>query len=148
MNLNHLSPMNNIRARSVLGEPAPEVGMGATLLVGSDRYGATIHRVFTYQKDKLVLEITLDDTKLISGSAQSESQEYEYTPRPNGEKMYFMKDDRGFWQQMHYKVFEYGYDEEKDERTIVRQSSRLSKVEGGSRGLQIGKRQEYRDPSF
>lgn len=145
MNLNDLSPMNNLRARSVVGEPAPEVGMGATLLVGSDRYGCTIHGIF---KDggRDVLVVTHDDSKLVAGSVASEEQDYEYTPRPDGQKMYFVKDARGFWQEMEYKVFEYGYDEEKDERTIVRQSKRLSKV--GSRGLQIGTREEYRDPTF
>ena len=147
MQLNHLSPMNQIHARSILGEPNPEVGMGATMLVGSDRYACTIHRIFTYQKGKIVLEVTHDESKLVSGSAQSESQEYEYTPRPDGAKHLYMKGDNGLWQEVQYKVFEYGYDDEKDERTVIRQSSRLSRT-ASSRGLKIGVRDEYRDPSF
>jgi hypothetical protein len=148
MNLNHLSPMNNIRARSVLDEPTPVVGMGATLLVGSDRYGCTIHRIFTYQKGKIVLELTHDKTKLVSGSRMSEDQEYEYIPDPDRkEKFLFMKNEQGIWEQVQYRVFEYGYDEVTEERTIIKQSSRLSKVEG-SRSLQIGVRNQYLDPCF
>lgn len=139
------SVMNHLMSRQVLGEPTPEVGMGVTLLLWTDRHAGTIQRIFTQAK-RTVLEITEDKATLVSGSTLSEAQEYTFEPRPEGRKRYFAKDAGGLWVEMEYKVKEYHYDEETDTRTATL-SSRLSKTGGGC-GLKLGERDEYRDPSF
>jgi hypothetical protein len=141
------SVMNHVMSRQTKNEPEPVVGMGVTMLGWTDRYAGTIHRIFQ-EKGTTVIEVTDDDTKLVSGSALSEEQEYEYTPCPDAKtRMYFMKDKRtGKWQEMQYRVMSTDYDEEGDERNVVL-SKRLSKCSPG-KGLKIGVREEYRDPSF
>lgn len=145
MKLHHMSINNEMKARAVIGEPTPEVGMGATMLVGSDRYGCTINRIFMEGK-RQVLEVTHDKTKLVGGAMLSEEQTYEYVPQPNAKRHYFAKNEAGFWQEMHYKIISSTYDAKTDERTDVL-SKRLS-VSRVSVGLRIGERDEYRDPSF
>jgi hypothetical protein len=60
----------------------PEIGMGITISVGSDRYPGTIidisasGKTITFQKDSY---------KRIDSNGMSEDQEYEYSPNPNGE---------------------------------------------------------------
>lgn len=136
---------NHLMSRQVIGEPTPEVGMGVTLLLWTDRHAGTIHRIFEDKRIGTVLEITADSAKIVSGSMMSEEQSYEYTPRPDGPKRYFAKKG-SFWKEYHYKVLDTKYDEEGDVRTQIR-SKRLSEV-GTTTGLKIGERCEYRDPSF
>lgn len=136
---------NHLMSRQVIGEPTPEVGMGVTFLLWTDRHAGTIHRIFEDKKLGTVLEVTEDKATLISGSAASEEQGYTYEPRPNGAKRYFAKKG-SFWREYHYKVLDTTYDEEGDVRT-QKLSKRLSET-ATSTGLKIGERDEYRDPSF
>jgi hypothetical protein len=136
------SVINHLQSIAVIGQPEPVVGMGVTILSWTDRSPGTIVEVFTHGK-YLFIAITGDDYKLIGGDIQSESQEYEYTSRPNGRCTYFRREESGKWQQMTHKIV--GYDEEKDEHIF---STRWSKVEGGGNGLRIGARDCYRDPTF
>ena len=66
--------MNRIKENEIPSKP--EVGMGATLLMWSDRHAYTIHKVSENGKK---LWASPDNAKLIAGTCQSENQTYEYS---------------------------------------------------------------------
>ena len=74
------------------GEYRPEVGDGATICVGSDRYPATIVEI---KKNGRVV-IQEDNYKLISGTEQDGSAKYEYTSNPDGDKYTCYNGKRGW----------------------------------------------------
>ena len=59
----------------------PEVGMGVTMSVGSDRYPGTIIQV-TQNGRRVVFQ--RDNYKRTDNNGMSESQTYEFSPDPNG----------------------------------------------------------------
>lgn len=134
------SIINHLQSLAVIGQPEPEVGQGATILSWTDRYAATVVNVFTVGKS-LYVQVTHDESKVVDGSQQDGSAEYEYTSRPDGHRVTFVRESNGTWTEVYRK--EIGYDEAKDERIL---SNRWSKTKG--KGLRIGEREEYRDPSF
>jgi hypothetical protein len=94
----------------------PEVGMAATILMHSDRHAATVVAVSPSGK---TISIQQDDAKVIKGSTQDGSAEYEYT---RNDKSYIMKarqDKQGRWREC-----------------------------GGRSGILLGHREEHYDPSF
>ena len=107
----------------------PEVGMGVTICMWSDRYAATVIEVKTNRKG-IVKEIIIqhDISVRVDNNGMSESQRYEYAPNPEG-----LKDTarllKGGWKIL----------EGKDEVT--------GKNLYGS-ALWIGKRAHYHDYSF
>jgi hypothetical protein len=133
------SMTNHLMSRAVKSEPI--VGMGATILSWSDRYAATVQEVTTLKNGKILVKVTSDKAKLISGSTMTEDQEYEYTPNPEGKVYYFMK-NRDEWYQVYHKCV--GYNEELNAPIL---SNRFSKVSGGL-GILFGHRESYRDPCF
>lgn len=128
------SLVNNLYSRGVIGEPVPEVGMGCTLLGWSDRYPATIVSVVSCPTSKAwtcFIEVTDDDYKVVKGSAQDGSAEYEFSPKPDGYKTTYGKSAKtGFW-------------------FLIRanEKGRLVKADSGN-GIRIGQREKYQDPSF
>ena len=123
------SLMNHLDSRSVKGEPAPYVGMGATLLSWSDRHAGTIVEVFK-KKNVLYIKVQEDNSVRIDKNGMSESQEYEYSSNPNGKISYFRKvAPYGFWQAVYIKP-------------------ETGKFNIGSGGIKIGVRDEYYDFSF
>lgn len=62
--------------------PVPEVGMGVTILMYTDRVAATITWV---SKSGKTITIQRDNEIRTDSNGQSESQEYTYTPNPNGQ---------------------------------------------------------------
>lgn len=70
-----------MKKRSTTSETFPEVGMGVTVSVGSDRYPGTIIQV-TQNGKRIVFQY--DDYKRTDNNGMSESQTYEFTPNPNG----------------------------------------------------------------
>lgn len=60
----------------------PEIGMGATILMYSDRHAATIIDIHPNGKRIVIQEDTATRT---DNNGISESQAYTYTPNPNGE---------------------------------------------------------------
>lgn len=102
------------------GAPEPEVGMGATILMWTDRSPATIVWV---AKNGKSLKIIADDYKRIDSNGISEDQEYEYTPRPDGTPTLYTKRKNGRW---------------------------VRKGEGLNTGqaIRIGTRERYYDPCF
>lgn len=59
----------------------PEVGMGATIHVGSDSYPATIIQITQNGKRIVIQE---DDATRVDDNGMSESQDYAYQANPNG----------------------------------------------------------------
>jgi hypothetical protein len=125
------SVFNHIDSRSVRGEPAPFVGMGATILHWTDRSAATIIKVETIRG---VTYVTTQDDNAVRKDANgmSESQDYEYLPDPMGRVRVFKKHPKsGFWKFC----------------LLNSATGRYVQQKHGS-GLKIGVRDEYYDYSF
>lgn len=74
-------------------EYRPEVGDGATISIGSDRFPATIVEVLENGK----VRIQQDNYKLVSGTEQDGSAVYSYSPDKDGNKYLCYQDQRGNW---------------------------------------------------
>ena len=111
--------LNSRIAEAATANRIPEVGMGATINMHSDRHAVTIVAVLSPTR----IQVQEDTSKLVSGSRMSESQEYEFTPNPKGTVTTFSKRKNGLW--------------------IEAGASR-----GNGSSLTIGERDEYYDPSF
>lgn len=64
--------------------PTPKVGDGATILMYSDRHAATVIEVLGSRR--VVIVIQEDKATRTDERGESEAQEYEYAPDPNGRK--------------------------------------------------------------
>lgn len=125
------SVINHLHSRAVIGQPEPVVGMGATVLLWSDRHAATITNV-QQVRGKLIVTAQNDHATVVAGSGHDGSAEYRYSRNPGGSENHFRREDDGRWQQV----------------VINRQTGRWGKVSCGGHGLRIGERDEYCDPSF
>lgn len=83
------SLMNHIYSRCT--NPEPQVGMGATVLMWTDRHAATIIRV-----TRCTITVQEDIATRVDGNGMSESQAYEYTANPQGRVTTFRKTKRGW----------------------------------------------------
>ncbi|MDC7784788.1 hypothetical protein PQJ75_00785 [Rhodoplanes sp. TEM] len=124
------SLVNHLYSRMVVGQPTPEVGMGATVLSWTDRYAATIYEVEKSGRAVLV-RVSRDTAKVVSGSAHDGSAEYAFTPNAQGTKATFRQRKDGTWEEVYWN----------------RETRRWKRHDGGS-GLLIGRCEEHRDPSF
>ena len=123
------SIVNHLYSRMTIGQPIPEVGMGATILSWTDRHAATIIKV--YQVGKYVMiDVQEDTSKVIKGSGHDGSAEYEYSRDENGSVYHFRQEHDGWWQRV----------------WLNPDTGRWNKFK--STGLRIGDRDTYRDPSF
>ena len=100
-------------------EAPPVVGMGATMVMHSDRHACTVIEVVSPSK----VVVQLDHAVRTDKNGLSESQTYEYAPNPHGEIHTLTKRLNGKW--------------------ITKGQS----LRSGQRWY-VGVRQEYRDPSF
>lgn len=75
------SIVNSIYAAGTRGQPDPVVGMGATILGGSDRHAATIVEVLKIGKC-LAVVVQRDKARRTDDLGMSDSQDYEYTADP------------------------------------------------------------------
>lgn len=123
------SLVNHLYSRAVIGQPDPQVGMGATLLGWTDRYPATVIEVFKIGK-AVAIKVQDDDYKRIDKNGMSESQQYEYMPNPNACTSVFKQNADGSWSKV-FRDFE---------------TNRWRK--SGNGGLLLGKREKYHDFSF
>lgn len=90
------SLMNNIAANSK--QQLPEVGMGATELMHTDRHAGTIVELVTNRKGDISgFYWQEDDAKRTDTNGMSESQSYEYTPNPNATKVLVTLRKNGRW---------------------------------------------------
>lgn len=118
------SLVNYIASRTA--NPEPEVGMGATICMWTDRHAVTIiaikNGVLTTQADKCTR---------IDNNGVSESQSYEYERDTNGSIKHWKLDKKGKW------------------REVYRNPDTKRLRQTGSRNhLAIGYRNEYYDFSF
>jgi hypothetical protein len=97
----------------------PEVGMGASICVGSDSYAATIIEVSTDKKKVVIQE---DKATRAEGFDYFSNQVYDYEPNEFGAKYSYSLRKNGYWHQ-------------------VGQGTKGS-------FLSIGNKREYQDPSF
>jgi len=121
------SLMNHLMSRQTIGAPAPEVGMAATLLGWTDRHAATVVSV---SKCGTEIAVRQDHAKVVKGTTYDGSAEYEYTPNLEAAWRHYRRTKTGGWQAV----------------TFNEATRRWNKVE--SNGLILGRREEYRDPSF
>jgi hypothetical protein len=128
------SIVNHLYARGTIGQPDPVVGMGVTLLGWTDRNAGTIHavRLLASKQWSWEIEVTHDASKVVSGSTLDGTADYEYTPRPDGERRVFRFNLKsGMWVC----------------GSINPDTSKFNANKRGS-GLRIGERETYYDPSF
>ena len=119
------SMTNHLYSRMTKGQPEPTVGMGATILMWTDRKAGTVVDVMDN-----IIAVQEDTAKRVDDNGMSESQEYEYTPNPDAPNTWFRREKAGNW----VEVF------------VNRKTNRWNK--GGGRGLRLGERRQYRDFSF
>lgn len=125
------SVINNIMSRQILNKPKAEVGMGATLLYWTDREAATIVEVIGDGLTKgTIIGVRTDAWKVISGSMQDGSAEFEYMPRDEGNVSYFRITKTGTWESIRRNP----------------ETGRWNKI--GNGGIRIGSREKYHDPCF
>lgn len=126
------SLINHLHSRATLGQPDPAVGMGCTFLRWTDRDAGTIWsaKALSSKRWSWEIEVSTDDAKMVSGSAMSEDQGYEFTPRPDARRVIYRCDRKsGEWVRMA---------ENEAGRLVISRGS----------GLRIGERDSYRDPTF
>lgn len=70
----------------------PEVGMGATMYVGSDRYPYTVIAV---SPSGFKVTLQADDSKRTDSNGLSEIQTWDCTPNPNGAIRYAYRNRHG-----------------------------------------------------
>ena len=153
------SIQNRMNENSV--QKVPEVGMGATMTMYTDRYACTILEVsketikHTYERVRMddgsikqvtneypkYILVTEDDFKLISGSRGSENQECEYITDKNldhARKFIFHKASGIYREATRESKFINGRLESEYKNT----------VKAGNQSLVIGFKETYIDPSF
>lgn len=69
----------------------PQVGMGATILMWTDRKAGTIVKITPTQ-----IHVQEDDAVRTDHNGMSESQTYSYSPNPHGTIHIFRKTKRGY----------------------------------------------------
>lgn len=72
-------------------QPTPEVGMGATICLWSDRHACTIVKVTPSQ-----VHVQADKATRTDKNGMSESQEYSYERQPSAPVEIFRKTKRGY----------------------------------------------------
>lgn len=120
---------NWIQSNAVIGQPTPEVGMGATILGWTDRYPGTITAV-DRDRGAVLLTVQEDAAERVDANGMSESQRYRFSPDPNGRVYRYRQDKSGRWQ-------------------AVEQNPATGRwVKSGGKGLRMGERSKYYDFSF
>ena len=109
------------------GEPESKIGMGATVLAGTDRYPATVTGVFNLSK---MVSVREDVAVRTDKNGMSEIQEYEYHDNPVGRCFHFRKAKNGVWEEVQWNPM----------------TQRWNKINGY--GLRLGERDKYHDFSF
>jgi hypothetical protein len=94
------SLVNSMYSRMTIGAPTPTVGMGATVLLWTDRHAATVTKVAELKSKVWAYEIHVVEDKItvVSGSTHDGSAVFATTPNPeNYANMYRMDRKTGLW---------------------------------------------------
>lgn len=110
--------MNRIAESSQM--PEPKVGMGATIIMYSDRHACTV--VATFVSGKTV-QVKQDKAIRTDENGMSEAQSYRYEPNPSAKLREFSKRKNGQWVE-------------------------VGQSQNNGPTLMIGERDEYHDYSF
>lgn len=88
-------PTSNLMSNIMLGskQPKPEVGMGATICMYTDRHAATIIEVV----NEKTIKVQRDISTRIDNNGMSDQQKYEYSQNPNGTIEIFTLRKNGCW---------------------------------------------------
>lgn len=89
-----IGSFNNHLLGGTKGQPTPEVGMGCTILLHSDRHACTITKI---SEDGKMLLVQRDKAIRTDGNGMSECQEYRYERDPDGAQQIFHLNKRGQW---------------------------------------------------
>jgi hypothetical protein len=84
--------INHLMGQSA--NPQPEIGMGATILMWSDRRAATIIEV---SKNGRIVTTREDEAIRTDGHGVSDAQSYRYEPNPLGHTQQFSLRKNGRW---------------------------------------------------
>lgn len=117
------SLVNHLYSRTA--EPEPVVGMGATLIMYTDRHAYSV-----VSWDGKILGVTQDIISRVDSNGMSDSQDYAYVTNHNASPEYYKKDKKNKWVRI---VF--------NEETM-----RWKQYRCGT--LKVGFRDEYYDYSF
>jgi hypothetical protein len=126
------SLINHLHSRATIGQPDPVAGMGATILMWSDRHACTVFRVWERGNFRFI-EVRRDHVKRTDALGMSDCQDYSYRPNVSGARSYFRRpidDPSAGWRLC-------------AENDI----SRWGKKHRGN-GLMLGRRDEHYDFSF
>lgn len=123
------SVTNHILSRATIGQPAPEVGMGATLLHWTDRSAGTIIKVWTW-RSATYIQVQEDKATRTDKNGYGGCQEYAFEPSILGNVHTYRQSEGGQWQPVRLNI----------------KTQRWVKTEGS--GLRIGERDAYFDPCF
>ena len=123
---------NHLYSRAVIGQPEPVVGMGATILMWTDRHAATIIDTWKdTKKGTIYVHVREDTAKRTDTNGYGGTQVYEYSPNFNGTKSVFRQEPDGSWMQV-----------------VPGSGNRVTWKKSPGPGLRIGEREAYRDPCF
>jgi len=84
--------MNAIYESMTINAPEPVVGMGATMTGYTDRTAGTV-----VAWDGKIVAVQNDTARRIDNNGMSESQEYEYSPNPEGAISHYRRDKNNRW---------------------------------------------------
>jgi hypothetical protein len=127
------SLINHLTSRATLGQPEPELGMGITFLSWTDRHAGTIHDIRTKNGRVFEFDASYDKAVRTDGNGMSESQSYDFTPRPEAPRTTYRRDRSGQWRKMGTK-----YVGEREVYGFVDKSQ----------SVRLGERDQYHDFSF
>ena len=82
-----------VRTHGVTGMPDPEVGMGATEFMFSDRKPHTVIEVVSAKK----IVVQGDDYERTDKNGMSDAQDYAFTRNPDAPKVVLTKRKNGWW---------------------------------------------------
>lgn len=122
---------NRLHENATKGQPAPKVGDGATTIHYSDRHACTVIAVEELKDGGWRVKVQRDNAERTDKNGMSDSQDYAYTPNPEGATYTFQcRGKDGRWQECRFND----------------KTKRWNKVDGC--GLRIGERDEHYDFSF
>lgn len=88
------SLINRLMEKSA--QPEPMLGMGATILMYSDRHACTVVEI---NKNGNIIGVQRDKAERTDNHGMSDSQSYQYSPNTDARVEYFRKRKNGTWVQ-------------------------------------------------
>ena len=93
--------LTNLMMGNSKSEDEPKVGMGATVILYTDRHACTVIKV---SDSKKTFWMQRDNAKRTDNRGMSEDQDWEYTPNPKGAVYEVRKNRKGVWKTIGSKM--------------------------------------------